>query len=440
MRGVAAPEENKLHKHIQTFFQDLFERFWGCAALAITLLCGALLYASEKQSYSLRTIPYEILCVLGAIGAVVFLLWGNVRLRQFTNARGNQPFLLCLVRNVLHLASVAGVLVFGFYFLIFMAFAHTPEHVVEKNGIKMVARVNSFLDVIVDYYQYKNPLFYGKPLGQEWYGSGGYDPFVHDEPLEPITWEFRDLEGNVIDYGPRADTSIYGEKAEMRLSDSEMQKVVFPVAAFSTCVKREEQSEILAFSSPPAAFINAYNSAFYAEKHMRYFPQLDAWYGYRYDKSYRNEPQLIRYYFTEDIYDAACPKISIYTAGADQAVQRIEICYDVSVDSQNMRNLQKDLFDYSAHVLFENISGEIRESVRLTLHNSAYESICSDFADAVPGNAVKTLCYQGSVGVYAYVMNKSEMHICFVPLTEELLREYESKGVTLYSIPEDFKK
>lgn len=63
-----------------------------------------------------------------------------------------------------------------------MGFAHTPEHVVEKNGIKTVARVNSFLDKNVDYYVYKNSLFYGKSLGHEWYGSGGSDPLDAEPP------------------------------------------------------------------------------------------------------------------------------------------------------------------------------------------------------------------------------------------------------------------
>lgn len=408
---------------------------------AVVLVCFALLYVfylSERTGgITLRTVPREILCVLGAIGLVAFLLWGNIRLRRLV--RNKRPFVWFLC-NLLHLVSAAGVLVFGYYFLIFMAFAHSPEHVVEKNGIKMVARVNSFLDMNVEYYQYIDPFFYGENLGYEWYGSGGSDPLEADPPLEPKRWLFNDLQGKIVDYGPRPDTSLYGVKAEQRLSDPEMQAYA-DAEPFDTRVKREDPSGILTFTSPVATYIGSYNGIFYAEKQMRYFPQLNKWYSYRYDVPARGEPQLIHYYFTEDVYDTACPKMSVYTAGAGQAVQRIEICRDDSSDSQEMRTLQQDMFKYTLRVLFESPAGyQARDEIYSTLIASAYKHSCTNFDDAVPGGAVKTLCYQGSVGVYAYVINGFKLHICFVPLTEELLREYESKGVTLYDISKDFEK
>lgn len=430
-----------MNKHIESDLRNFCKQFWGCASLGVTLLCGALLYISEKaNNYTLRTVPREILCVLGAVGIVTFLLWVNVKLWQMTKKRENKPFWLCIVRIVLHLVSVVGVLVLGFYFFIFMVFAHTPEHVVEKNGIKMVASVNSFLDMNVDYYAYKNLLFYGKNLGHEWYGSGGNDPLDAEPPLEPKSWMFYDLDGNMLDYGPRAVTSIYGAKAEKRLSDPEIQAFA-GAGNFNPCAKREEQSGILTFTSPPAEYIKSYNGIFYAEKYMRYFPKLEKWYGYRYDVPARNEPQLIHYYFTEDVYDSSCPTLSVYTAGADQAVRRIEICYDDSYDSQEMWTLQQDMFKYTLYALFKNNNAVYlaRDDIYRTLTASAYNNSCSNFEDAVPGGAVKVLCYQGSVGIYAYVINGFELHICFVPLTEELLREYESQGVTLYDIARDFK-
>lgn len=430
-----------MHRFKRTAFQNICKRYWGFVPLCGAVLAGAVLGILQAVTgWTLRTVPREILCVLGAVGIVTFLLWVNVKLWQMTKKRENKPFWLCIVRNVLHLVSIAGVLVLGFYFFILMGFAHTPEHVVEKNGIKTVARVNSFLDKNVDYYVYKNSLFYGKSLGHEWYGSGGSDPLDAEPPLEPKSWMFYDLDGNMLDYGPRADTSIYGAKAEKRLSDPEMQAFA-GAGDFNTRAKREEQSGILTFASPPAKYIDSYNGIFYAEKYMRYFPKLEKWYGYRYDVSARNEPQLIHYYFTEDTYDASCPKLSVYTAGADQAVRRIEICYDDSYDSQEMWTLQQDMFKYTLYALFKNNNAVYlaRDDIYRTLTASAYNNSCSNFEDAVPGGAVKVLCYQGSVGIYSYVINGFELHICFVPLTEELLREYESQGVTLYDIAKDFK-
>lgn len=70
--------------------------------------------------------------------------------------------------------------------LLGLVFSHSPEYVVERDGQKMLAVVNSFLDVNVDYHMYKNAFFMGKDLCiSEYYGSGGYDPFEEDPMPTP---------------------------------------------------------------------------------------------------------------------------------------------------------------------------------------------------------------------------------------------------------------
>ena len=78
--------------------------------------------------------------------------------------------------------------------------AFTPEHAVVKYEIPRIARVHSFLDESVSYYEDKGPLFYGKELGYEYYGSGGNDP-ISDGNSSPISWYFYDLDGNLLDHG-----------------------------------------------------------------------------------------------------------------------------------------------------------------------------------------------------------------------------------------------
>ena len=103
-----------------------------------------------------------------------------------------------------------------------------------------------------------------------------------------------------------------------------------------------------------------------------------------------------------------------------------------------MQRLQQDLYQHSMRAFFENATYKMCRDTYKILEQSVQENVCR-FPFDIPGYGVKTLCYQGSVGVYAYVTDAFELHICFVPLTEELLREYESKGVTLYDISRDFK-
>ena len=83
--------------------------------------------------------------------------------------------------------------------LIRWIFSYQPEHVVEKDGQKMVAYVNSFLHVEVNYYDYKNPFVCGNVLRiQENYGKGGYDPFERETMPVPESTKYYDKQGNPI--------------------------------------------------------------------------------------------------------------------------------------------------------------------------------------------------------------------------------------------------
>ena len=145
-------------------------------------------------SLSLRTIPQLIL----RGGSFLSLLWLLFSLltawEHRVHAAGKT--LIFFLRILLILFSFLA----GTFLALLEAFAFTPEHAVVKYEIPMIARVHSFLDESVSYYEDKGPLFYGKELGYEYYGSGGNDP-ISDGNSSPISWYFYDLDGNLLDHG-----------------------------------------------------------------------------------------------------------------------------------------------------------------------------------------------------------------------------------------------
>jgi hypothetical protein len=73
------------------------------------------------------------------------------------------------------------------------------EQVVERDGIKMLAQVDAFLDTVVRYYEYENGFVRGKyQRVTEWYGDGGFNPFERDPMPEPITVTYYDEMGKRI--------------------------------------------------------------------------------------------------------------------------------------------------------------------------------------------------------------------------------------------------
>lgn len=87
------------------------------------------------------------------------------------------------------------------YTYIFCIFAYQPEHIVMRDGKKMVAYVNGFMDTYVEYYDYKNFFTVGNKIKiKEYYGDGGFDPiknkYGYSYPV--ISTDYYDENSNII--------------------------------------------------------------------------------------------------------------------------------------------------------------------------------------------------------------------------------------------------
>lgn len=114
--------------------------------------------------------------------------------------------LLCKIKK--KIVKIIAIILFiivlipcGLYTYIFCIFAYQPEHVVMRDGKKMVAYVNGFMDIYVEYYDYKNFFAVGNKLKiKEYYGDGGFDPiknkYGYNYPV--ISTDYYDENGNII--------------------------------------------------------------------------------------------------------------------------------------------------------------------------------------------------------------------------------------------------
>ena len=87
--------------------------------------------------------------------------------------------------------------------MIFLAcvMIYQPEHIVERDGKKMVAYVEGFLDTSVSYYEYKNIFVVGASKKiEEYYGNGGFDPIENDSEykFDVISTTYYDEKGKKI--------------------------------------------------------------------------------------------------------------------------------------------------------------------------------------------------------------------------------------------------
>lgn len=146
-------------------FLQILRKFWGLVPLLIVLLCVGLVAAIQALTGdTLRSVPRMVLMGLGICSFCVALLWANIRL---IFAEIPVPVLSPLLKIVTPILSCVFVVYLGIMSMVVMVFSYCPEHVVMYRGTKMVASVNSFVDINVTYYRYKNALFYGERLVEE---------------------------------------------------------------------------------------------------------------------------------------------------------------------------------------------------------------------------------------------------------------------------------
>lgn len=180
--------------------EEMLRKFWGLLPLLVVLLYVALVAAIQALTGdTLRSVPRMVLTCMGLCSIVVALLWANIQLLRAEIPIRLLGILLKIAVPILSCVLVVYMMGIG---VLSLVFSYRPEHVVMYRGEKMVASVNSFVDVWVDYYQYKNPLFYGKKMAEEWYGSGGYDPFERPDMPSVKGWTIYDTQGNVVEWGP----------------------------------------------------------------------------------------------------------------------------------------------------------------------------------------------------------------------------------------------
>lgn len=134
----------------------------------------------------------NITLIIGIVGIIV----GAIQMILKTENKTVKIIIITVLIIISIIGIILGQLIAFIYISVFV-----PEHIVIKDGQKMVAYVYSFLDVRVEYYEYKNIFIRGNNvIYEEYYGSGGYDPFDSEHKDSKAIKSYKyDEEGKIIE-------------------------------------------------------------------------------------------------------------------------------------------------------------------------------------------------------------------------------------------------
>lgn len=406
----------------------IVNKFWGVLPFIMIVFCGILVTAIEKVTdNTFRILPHNILICLGIICFGVLLLWLNTRKK--IKMSDHRIFSL-----ILKITSVFLFVVITLICLFVMGFSHRPEHIVTKNGVKMVASVNSY--EYVNYYEYKNIFFYGQNLGYEYYGSGGNDPLAQKPKPDPIRWTFYDLNGNVIDSGSKGDYEEYNYDDTTGTTESQQENILKQKADIKELDFEviENRSGELVFSVSIDDFIDSYNGYYWNDKNIRYLLPSTEWRSQIYDTAIHSNYETKYYNFTEDEKIWSLPTISVYVPTNNDYIQEITLNFDDHSYTKQMYTLYEEMCFYTLRVLFPDCSSDKITELYMSLNKLAYDNV---FPNEKGYNSNSTPCalyYKNGIGLYPYFAIGECFHLCIIPVTQETISDFEARGVRIYEI------
>ncbi|MCD8357446.1 MAG: hypothetical protein LUE11_12900 [Clostridia bacterium] len=401
-------------------------KMWGCIPLVLWIAAAILIYIIERTTeLSFRSIPKIMMLWCLGIFFALFLLWVYRMLcNRFKGTEPNIGMVKRVATTIFIVIFTCCGLLICVVILMLSVILFIPEHVVVKNDICMIARVHSYLDENVFYYEYKNPIFYGKELGYEYYGSGSQDPLTESPQPEPIRWCFYDLNGNIIESGSvdsEYDPVSEDEQAAQLLAEAphKIEDLNF--------IAVEQGADIQTFSVSIDDFISTYNGYYYKNHGESFLYASSQWTIF----DQNSDDRISCYRFQQNANRLSEPTISIYVSKEDEYIEKITLDFDDHGYTEWAYELYQQECYYTFKTLFPDYSDDDIVQLFDRIYNLAGEDIC--FITEKEEIEPAILYYKGEIGLYPYYA-AGMVHICIIPVTQNNLEEYTSKGVEVHEI------
>ena len=413
---------------------------WGVLPFIFVSLCVVLITMFERiTGNTLRILSRNLLILLWIISFGVVLFWGQLRFNAFRQKaeeeKANRIVLgaLSILLNILS-AFVMGCLILGGVF--FVILSHKTEHVTVRNNIKLVACVDYFSGVTVNYYQYKNPFFYGKRLGFEHYAADTGDPLAEPLGYPPLEWRFWDSDGNILDSGSNEVT--WGEEIDEKELQEIQKKIILQERAEIrelNAAVMDYQGDELVFSFSIDDFIDSFNGYYWEDYESRYLLPSSMWISFVYESSIHSKYASNYYYFTPDETMWSLPTVSVFTPSDESYVQEIMLSFDDHSYTESMYHLYERTCFYTIKVLFPSFDDTEIVELYTKLNELAYQDIFPNehgySSDSIP----VALFYKDGIGLYPYFAIGESVHLCVIPVTDQTITAFEAKGTAIYEIP-----
>ena len=393
-------------------------KYWGCPPLitSLVLLFGVYLVHKNTELH-LRYVPNLVLVWWAICSLIIFVLWDLLAIRKWLQRKE-------IYIGTAHITITTALAIFlciaGW---IVTRFCLRPEQTTVKYDIHMVACTQEVFEKNIYYYEYVNPLFYGKYLGSEYYGD------IFDLSSDPRRWIFYDLEGNVVDRNYEDDL-IDAEPTPFEPSSPPDIRPEMKDISFAATYNRENE---LVFSVSVDDFISNYNALYYEDFGKNCLTPISEWVNFLYDSTPHSPYETTYYRFQQTPGIWAEPTISLYIPTNTDAIQEITLDFDDHRFTEWGYQEFTEECMYVLRLLFPALDENEIAALFNEFVSMAYSEKCfireEEFEDVEP----RVLYYKDDIGIYPYYA-LGMVHICIIPISQEYLDELFNQDIEVYEL------
>ena len=196
----------------------------------------------------------------------------------------------------------------------------------------------------------------------------------------------------------------------------------------------ENRENELVFDISMDDFIESYNSLYFRDKGREYLLPKSEWRKITYDDAIHSDHETILLEFTIDERIWSQPTITVYVPTNGDYIQEITVNFDEHGYSESFYAEFEELCFYTLKVLFPDMpdkeiiafyeEANHLGNMNVFLNEDGYKKGC------VPC----VLYHKDGVGIYPYFAIGEWVHLCIIPVTQEIIDDYAQKGVEIREI------
>ena len=196
----------------------------------------------------------------------------------------------------------------------------------------------------------------------------------------------------------------------------------------------ENRENELVFDISVDDFIESYNSLYFRDESREYLLPKSEWRKFTYDDAIHSDHETSLLEFTVDERIWSQPTITVYVPTNGDYIQEITVNFDEHGYSESFYAEFEELCFYTLKVFFPDMpDNEIIALYEEANHLGNMNVFLNE--DGYKKGCVPCVLYhKDGIGIYPYFAIGEWVHLCIIPVTQELIDDYEQKGVEIREI------